>query len=316
MKLSLAINPFTDERLRMAAQLGIEGVTYYNMQGMPMALEELQEAQVKARRNGVSITVVEGGPPIGHSVAGRPERDTEIEAYQNALRAMGETGISTLCYNFMPQVTEDAMVIRTSRQTPERGGALTTAFNLETFEKNPLQHDEPDLSDSEAWDHFFYFLDRVLPVAEDAGVNLALHPADPPISPLCGLARIGSSIDDYEKLFSAFPSPSNGMTFCQGCFGELGADLPDLIRHFGPRIHYAHFRDIRGSLHDFVETFPDNGQTDLLALFQAYREIGYTGFLRPDHAPQLATESGENHGYGIQGHIFTLGYLKGWIDAL
>lgn len=316
MKLSLAISPFTPERLQLAAQLGIEGITYYNMQGMPMTAFSLAEAQQLARDQGVSIAIIEGGPPINHCVFGRPERDREIAEYQNAVQAMGENGIHTLCYNFMPQITEDAMVIRTSRDIPERGGARTSGFSLKEFEANPLRHSEPDLSSGEAWDHLFYFLDRILPVAESAGVNMALHPSDPPLSPLCGLARIGSSVEDYERLFAAFPSTANGMTFCQGCFGQLGAELPELIRHFGPRIHYAHFRDIRGTLEDFRETFPDNGQTDLRALFQAYRDIEYKGYIRPDHAPLLATESGTHDGYGIQGHIFTLGYLKGWVDAL
>lgn len=315
MRLSAVVNPPTAQNLRLLAQLGVEDLVYYNMQGMPVELEALRREQERVEQCGLRISVVEGGPPIDRIVLGKDGRDAQIEAYKRALGHMGRLGIRTLCYNFMPQITADAMVLRTSYATPERGGALTSSFELAKFERDRLTV-EGCTTDEQMWDHLEYFLRRVVPAAEAAEVRLAMHPDDPPLSPMWHLARIMRSVGNFERLFALAPSPVNGLTFCQGCFAELGVDLIRAIRRFGPRIHFVHCRDVAGPLHDFRETFPDNGPTDMVAVFRAYREIGYTGFIRSDHVPQLITESGENDGYGLHGNIFAIAYLKGLMEPI
>lgn len=315
MKISAVVNPPTEPNLRLLAQLGVEDLVYYNMQGMPTELDALRSEQQRVGRCGLRIGVVEGGPPIDRIVLGKDGRDAQIETYKRALGNMGRLGIRTLCHNFMPQITADAMVMRTSHATPERGGALTSSFELARFDNSHLTP-EGRTTDEQMWDHLEYFVKRIVPAAEAAEVNLAMHPDDPPLSPLWNLARIMRSIENFERLFALAPSPVNGLTFCQGCFAELGADLVAAIRRFGPRIHFVHCRDVAGSLHDFRETFPDNGPTDMAAVFRAYREIGYTGLIRSDHVPQLSTDQGENDGYGLHGNLFAIGYIKGLMEPI
>ena len=114
------------------------------------------------------------------------EGNDQVEDYKRAIGRMGQLGIQVLCYNFMPQITDDAMVIRTSFEHPTRGGALTSCFRREAFDRYPLPHKEKSTTDEEMWDNLEFFLRHVVPAAEEAGVLLAMHPDDPPISPLCG----------------------------------------------------------------------------------------------------------------------------------
>lgn len=301
--------------LRLLAQLGVEHFVYYDMHGMPTSLADLRIEQARVKRCGLSLTVIEGGPPIDKIVLGLADRDEQIEIYKRALGTMGKLGIRTLCYNFMPQVTADAMVIRTSYATPERGGALTSAFKLAQFDQKRHTKEGPT-SDEQMWDNLEYFLRRIIPAAEDADVQLAMHPDDPPLSPMWTLSRIMSSVENFERLFELAPSPNNGLTFCQGCFAELGVDLIATIHRFASRIHFAHCRDISGPLHNFRETFPDNGPTDQPEVFKAYHAINYKGLIRSDHVPQLVTEQGTNSGYGLHGNIFAIGYIKGLMEPI
>ena len=315
MKLSAAITPHTNTNLQLLAQLGVEDFVYYNMQGMPTEFEELRLEQARVQQCGLRISVVEGGPSIDKIVLGKTGRDQQIEDYKRALDNMGRLGIHILCYNFMPQITADAMVIRTSYATPERGGALTSSFDLAQLNREE-QTKEGSSSDEQMWANLEYFLKRIIPVAEAANVKLAMHPDDPPLSPIWQLSRIMSSVKQFERLFELETSPYNGLTFCQGCFSELGANLIALIHHFADRIHFVHCRDVAGSLHNFRETFPDNGPADLPAIFKAYNDIGYTGLIRSDHMPKLITEKGRNTGYGLHGNIFAIGYLKGLMEPI
>ena len=143
-----------------------------------------------------------------------------------------------------------------------------------------------------------------------------MHPDDPPTSLMGGLQRIMSSVEDYDWLLAVNPSKANGITYCIGCFAELGCNLEGLIDRWSDRIHFVHFRNISGCLDDFVETFPDDGDVDLLSVLRKLNEVGYTGCIRPDHAPKLSGEHVEIEGYGFQGHIFTAGYLRGLLAAI
>jgi mannonate dehydratase len=315
MKIAAVAQPPTDTNLRTLAQIGVEDLCFYGMAGMPLEWDALQAEQHHARACGLNLSVIEGGPPIDRIVMGADGRDAQIEDYKRALGHMGKLGIRTLCYNFMPQITQDAMVIRTSFETPERGGALTSSFKLAGSDNDRVTA-AGTTSDEQMWDNLDYFLRQIVPAAEEAEVNLAMHPDDPPLSPMWNLSRIMRSVANYERLFAMYPSPVNGMTFCQGCFAEMGADLATTIRGFHDRIHFVHFRDIAGPLDDFRETFPDNGPNDMVQLMGTYKEIGYEGFIRVDHVPQLAIETESAAGYGLPGHIFAIGYLKGLMEPI
>ncbi len=158
----------------------------------------------------------------------------------------------------------------------------------------------------------------MVPVAEEAGVKLAMHPDDPPLSPIRGLGRIMRSIENYQRLLDIYPSPVNGIALCQGNFTLMTDDLPSVIRHFGKqdKIFFVHFRDVRGDVRKFVETFHDEGKTDMLACMEAYRDVGYEGICRPDHVPTMEGDNNDNPSYSNIGRLFAIGYLKGLREAV
>ena len=173
------------------------------------------------------------------------------------------------------------------------------------------------ITETELWDTFRYFLERIVPVAEKAHVKLALHPDDPPLSPVLEVARIFGKLEAFDRALGIIDNETNGITFCQANFGLIGgpAKVPDMIRHFGKRIHFVHFRDVRGTADSFVETFHDEGHTDMLAAMLAYREIGFDGPIRPDHAPSMEGETNTNPGYEAFGRLFAVGYMKGLLEG-
>lgn len=312
MKIAAVAKPPSDTNLRTLAQIGVEHQCFYGTTNDP---SEYTAAKERAERNGLHLSVVEHGPAMDLIVMGKPGRDAQIEVYKRSVAHLGKLGVHTLCYNFMPQITDDAMVMRTSFTTEERGGAHTSSFELAKYDLKRMTS-AGVTTDEQMWDNLDYFLKHIIPVAEEAGVNLAMHPDDPPLSPMWNLARIIRSVENYDRMFAMHPSPVNGLTFCQGCFLELGVDINATIRHFGKRIHFVHFRDVAGTLENFHETFPDNGPTDMVSMFQTYRDIGYEGFIRVDHVPQLAIEGTSGAGYGLPGHIFAIGYLKGLMEPI
>jgi mannonate dehydratase len=311
MRIGLVLTPLNDANLRLAAQIGVTDVVYYDMHAMPSTYEELRRIRTWIEDFGLRLSVVEGGPPNNAIVLGRPGRDGEIEHYKRCLDAMGRAGIGVLCYNFMPTSMK---VARTSYLTPERGGALTSSFEWSKWDNSPVP-DSPT-SDEQMWENLEYFLSRVAPAAEAAQVKLAMHPDDPPLSPMCGISRIMRSVENFQRLIDTHDSPCNGLTFCQGCFSEMGADIPAAIRQLGKRIHFVHFRDTAGDVRNFRETFHDNGKTDMLAAMRTYREIGYEGVMRPDHVPLLEGETGPATGYTMMGRLFAVGYMKGLMESL
>ncbi|HEX4240223.1 MAG TPA: mannonate dehydratase [Steroidobacteraceae bacterium] len=312
----MAVFPYLEPNLKSAKQLGVDDIVFNGVPVAPLDYATLRDEVEKLDRLGLRLTVVEGSLPMDEIVAGTDGRDRQIEHFQRVLAAMGRLGVEVLCYNFMPQIGNDAMVLRTTYEAPARGGAQTSAFRLTDATSAMAPDVQPRISGEAMWDHLEYFLKRVIPAAEDAGVKLAMHPDDPPIASICGLNRILSSVGAFDRLVAMSPSPANGITLCQGCFLEMGADLSDMIRRFGSRIHFVHFRDVAGVTGDFVETFPDDGPTDFIPVFETFKEIGCDGPIRVDHVPRLAIEAGANDGYGFLGHAYATGYLKGLLESV
>lgn len=316
MRIAGVAKVFNEINLQLLKQIGVDDFVYYNMKGMPGDFEELTAINHLVQKHGLRLSVIEGGPPIDLVVMGKSGRDQQIAEYVQSIKNMGRLRIPVLCYNFMPQVTSAAMVVRTSNTFAERGGAFTSQFRSADFRPESVPHGEQPISDEQMWDNLEYFLKRVVPIAEQEEVLLAMHPDDPPLSPLCGLARIMRSVADFDRLLQLVNSPVNGVTLCQGCFAEMGCDLPEVVRHFKDRIHFVHFRDIHGTPEDFHESFPDNGSNDMLEVLGTYREIDYRGFVRVDHVPLLVTETPPYDGYGMYGHTFAIGYLKGLMESV
>ncbi len=273
----------------------------------PLALlrQEVEDA-------GLRLTVIEDNPPMDRLRLGLPGREDELETVLELVRAMGRLGIGVLCYNWMAVVPWS----RTTSSAPARGGATATGFDLSVWRDGPDAPGAP-VSEEHLWETLGWFLERVVPVAEEAGVRLALHPDDPPLSSLRGIARIVRTLEAYDRVFELQPSPANGMTLCQGNVALMTDDLPAAIRRFGDagRIHFVHFRDVRGTPERFVETFVDDGPTDMAACIRAYVEAGVDAPLRTDHSPALSGDDWVVPGYPTLGRLHAVGYVQGLLAA-
>lgn len=312
-RLATVLTPITEENLALAAQCGVTDLVarYYG----PDAAA-LHAIQAQAERFGLKVTVVEGYLPIERLKLGIDDDGAELTAMKRLIRQVADAGIDLVCYNFMSGTDW----VRTRSDLPERGGATVTQFRLadvaHAVSLNASAIPEgPRVTTDQLWGHLDRFLTELLPVAEQVGVRLVMHPDDPPLPEFRGRARIMNSVESFERLVTRWASPSNGLCFCQGSFATMQVDIPAAIRRLGPHIRYVHFRDVRGNPTDFAETFHDNGPTDMVAAMRAYRDCGFDGPMRPDHVPMYVGEQGEP-GYTMLGRLFAYGYMRGLMQAV
>ncbi len=318
IQLAFMLAPGQRDRQRLAKQMGVNHAIISVSRELSRARREdyssvLQRIKDEYTDAGLSIAGVESHPvPAEKIKLGLAGRDEEIENYRWAIEALGKAGIPMVCYNFMAGLGW----YRTSMKTPGRGGALVSEFDYEVSQRQGLT-EWGEVSEERIWSNIEYFLKAIVPVAEKAGIKMALHPDDPPISPLRGIGRILTSAVNYRRVMDMVPSPINGVTYCQANFKAMGEDIEALARQWcrEKKIFFVHFRDIEGDKRHFVETFHDNGPTDMARMMKVYHDSGFRGPMRLDHAPTMEGESNEHPGYMVLGRIYAIGYMKGLLDG-
>ena len=318
VRLAEYFDPYPNVYWAMLRQVGIDAAIskldrrsdgeWNNSGDRPWDYGPLHAMRRRYEESGLELVGIEDYPPMDRTRLGLPGRDEEIEAFCTLVRNMGKLEIPMLCYNWMGCINW----VRTDIARPGRGGARVTAFRLAD-----LGDQEPTWAGTVAagqlWGAWEHFIEIVVPVAEKAGVRLALHPDDPPIASVRGIDRIMNSVEAFERAMAHVESEANAICLCQGNFTLFCDDLPAVIRRFGSRgnLAFGHFRDVDGTATDFVETFHDEGMTDKVACMQAWHAFDFGGVLRADHVPTLEGESNDDPAYAWLGRLHSTGYLQG-----
>jgi mannonate dehydratase len=283
----------SDDDLRFLQQIGLAWVRLEFGEG-EITLDTLRTQQRRFAQFGMRIySGVHYAYRSRRVQLGEPGRDQDIETYRHFLRDLGTLEIPVASHDFHPANTYTTKMV-------EHRGYTAREFDLDDFRNRVEKRQfEREYSAEEIWANYTYFLKAVLPVAEEAGVKLALHPDDPPVAKMNGVAKLFTHYDGYHRADEiAGKSPNWGLTFCVGTWSEggdhMGKDVFEMIRDFGGRgkIFEVHFRNVTGPLPRFVETFPDDGYMDMYQVMKALRQVRFSGGVEPDHVPRLAGDSG------------------------
>lgn len=307
-----------EDDMRFARQLGVEWV----MTSLPAAQSNLENYQaLKQRFAAQGLKIYRLANDSCHNMEAvtlnLPDRDAKIDEYLAYIRLLGKAGIYYSTYAHMGNG------IWSSEAEETRGGATARALRLEkavgrwagkTWQQ-PLSHGRRYTED-ELWDNFTYFIRKVVPVAEEAGVYIGIHPDDPPVYDLGGVPRcIFGNFAGYVRALEIAHSPHVGVCLCVGSWIEggenTGKNVLDAIRHFAgqKKLFKIHFRNVSAPLpKGFVETFPDDGYVDMAQVMRALHESGYTGAVISDHLPLMI-------GGRRSAEAFALGYMRGLIQA-
>ncbi|HEY4305227.1 MAG TPA: mannonate dehydratase [Gemmatimonadaceae bacterium] len=319
---------------------GVRGVVtalYDVPVGESWPIDRLRALAERVDAAGLRISVIESIPVHEDIKLGRSSRDRLIDQYCLSVERMASCGIGVLCYNFMPIFdwtrTDLAMplpdgsttlaydherlaAIDLSRGTGDLPG-WATAYDVNTL--NTLLDAYRSVDNEQLWENLACFLERVVPVAESAGVRLAIHPDDPPW-PIFGLPRIVTNAEALERLTRLVDSPANGVTFCTGSLGASPEnDLPAMIRSLGARgrVHFMHCRNVRRTGEKRFHETPhpsEYGDVDMIEVMRALRDVGFDGPMRPDHGRMIWGERGRP-GYGLFDRALGATYLQGLWEA-
>lgn len=295
-------------------------------------LGRILEVKRACEAHGLSMDVIESVPVHEDIKLGKSSRDKYIANYAETLRNLGRAGVRCVCYNFMPVFDW----LRTNLKTPAPDGSNSLSYHHDELlaldpknlhlpgwdesyspeELNRLLDDYAKVSHEVLFENLVYFLNGILPACDDAGIDMAIHPDDPPWD-MFGLPRIITGAESYEKLFSAVPNPHNGITFCTGSLGARRENsLAELAEKYADRIFFAHLRNIRyEGTKDFCECghLSAAGSLDLAEVVMALVRNGFDGYVRPDHGRNIWDEDGKP-GYGLFDRALGAAYLNGLFE--
>lgn len=288
--------------------------------------EELSEIKRHIESHGLKWEAIENFDPAHwHDVLlDGPKREQQMENLKQTIRNVGRVGIPILGYNF-----SIAGVWGWTKGPIGRGEAVSVRYDESEIDKDepipngmvwnmiydadaPAGHVSP-VSSKELWERFEAFLAEIIPVAEESGVTLALHPDDPPTDSLRQTARLVNQPHKYQRVLDLVPSEANALEFCLGSLQEMtDGDVYESIRQYGEqdKIAYVHFRNVRGEVPCYEETFVDEGDLDMLRVIEELDAVGYDGVLIPDHTPEMCCDAPWHAGMA-----YAMGYMKAAIQA-
>jgi mannonate dehydratase len=297
----------SDDDLLFLKQIGLRWARVEFGEG-PVSFDFMKSTQDRYARYGMKIfSGVQYAYRELDVQLGRPGRDKHIEIYRSFIRDLGRLGIPVANYDFHPANTYTTSVV-------ERRGYNARQFSLDDF-RNKVEKPafDREYSAEDIWNNYTYFMKAVLPVAQEANVKLALHPDDPPIAKMNGVAKVLVHYDGYRRAEQiAGGSRHWGLTFCVGTWMEggdkMGKDVFGMIDDFGRRgkIIDVHFRNVSSPLPQFQETFPDDGYMDMYQIMKALRKVQFSGSAVPDHVPELIGDKGVRRA----GTAYCIAYMR------
>ncbi len=330
-------DPVTLDKIRQIPGVtGIVSAIYDIPVGELWPLERIIKLKETIEAKGLTLSVIESVPVHEDIKTGDGDRDRYIENYCETLRNLSKAGIDCVCYNFMPVF--DWTRSDLSYELPD--GSYALAYKDETVQKmNPLTGDlslpgwdasytkegmkallekYQNISEEDLWNNLKYFLDRVIKVAEEVHIKMAIHPDDPPWN-IFGLPRIITNKKNIERFLKLYDSPYNGLTLCSGSLGvDPNNDIIDMVKSFSDRIHFAHIRNVKITGNKCFEEAghkTECGSLDIFGIIKAYHDSGFDGYIRPDHGRMIWGETGRP-GYGLYDRALGAVYIGGIWEAL
>ncbi len=330
-------DPVTLEKIRQIPKMtGIVSAVYDVKPGGVWSEESIANLKKAANDNGLEFEVVESVPVAEDIKLGTERADELIEVYCENVRRLGKAGVKCICYNFMPVF--DWLRSELEHQQPDGANALaydnatvlamdpsTSELSLpgwdESYTKEEMRgllKQYEDIDDEKLWKNLERFLKKVIPVAEESGVKMAIHPDDPPWS-MFGLPRIITCEENVERFLKIVDSEANGITLCTGSFGA--SEKNDLVRmaaRFAKRIHFLHLRNIKRTGEKKFEEVghpSDCGSLDMYGIAKALVDNGFDGYVRPDHGRMIWGEKGR-YGYGLYDRALGAAYINGLFEAI
>ena len=330
-------DPVTLEKIRqIPGMTGIVSAIYDIPVGEAWPLERILKLKETIEASGLELSVIESVPVHEDIKMGTGNRDRYIENYCETLRNLSKAGVDCVCYNFMPvfdwtrsdlaHVNPDGSnSLIYENETVLKMDPVKGELSLPGWDSSYTKDDMKELldkyshiSEEDLWDNLKYFLDRVIKVAEEVKIKMAIHPDDPPWS-IFGLPRIITNKKNLERFFKLYDSPYNGLTLCSGSLGaDKNNDIADFARTFADRIHFAHIRNIKlTDDNSFMETAhkTECGSLDIYGIVKALYESGFSGYIRPDHGRMIWGETGKP-GYGLYDRALGAVYINGLWEAI
>jgi len=339
LRSGLRTRTLADERLKFCRQIGVKDIfldhrdphgdvfadkgsqdeeTITFDEGVVPSTSELVQARRRTADAGLRLMGIQSLSynVYGKIMLGKEGKERQLETIKELVRNVGQADIPILGYQWNPR---GVVPMRTSQTVRLRGDARGRGFDIDDLDEpyRKATGVEREYDETELWNNYKQFLEEVLPIAEEAGVKMALHPADPPtVKQLGGVPRLFRSFEAFQCAMDLVPSDNHGVKLCLGCFSEMpDTNVTDTIEYFGgnDKIIFVHFRDVVGTWPSFTETFVDDEQSnfDPLEAIRTLQNVGFDGVMIPDHVPEIAGDTE----WGHRSRAHAVAYLNGLLDC-